>query len=62
MAAILIVEDDRLVAGQTTRSLRKAGRVPVLAPDARSAPDEAVDRPDVILLDLALLDPLTLGL
>jgi DNA-binding response OmpR family regulator len=62
MAAILIVEDDELVAGQMARTLRKAGHVPILAPDARSALDEAVDRPDVILLDLGLPDPLTLGL
>lgn len=57
MAAILIAEDDGLVAGQMARTLRKAGHVPILAPDARSALDEAVDRPDVILLDLGLPDP-----
>jgi CheY-like chemotaxis protein len=53
---ILIVEDDGLVAGQMARTLRQAGHVLILAPNARSAPDEAVDRLGVILLDLGLPD------
>lgn len=56
MAAILIVEDDGLVAGHLARILRQAGHTPILAPDARSALQEARDRPDAILLDLGLPD------
>src|SRR3990172_2193614 len=56
MAAILIVEDDGLVAGHVARTLRQAGHTPILASDARSALQEAADRPDIILLDLGLPD------
>jgi len=56
VAAILIVEDDGLVAGQMVRTLRQAGHLPILAPDARSALQEAGDLPDLILLDLGLPD------
>jgi len=56
MAAILIVEDDGLVAGQMARTLRQAGHTPILAHDAHSALKEARDRPDAILLDLGLPD------
>lgn len=56
MAAILIVEDDGLVAGHFARTLRQAGHTPILAHDARSALREALDRPDAILLDLGLPD------
>jgi len=56
MAAILIVEDDGLVAGQMARTLRKAGHTPIFAHDANTALQEAFGRPDVILLDLGLPD------
>lgn len=56
MAAILIVEDDGLVAGHFARTLRQAGHTPILAHDARSALQEALSRPDAILLDLGLPD------
>jgi CheY-like chemotaxis protein len=56
MATVLIVEDDGLVAGRMVQMLRKADHTPVRAPDARSALREALDRPDVILLDLRLPD------
>lgn len=56
MAAILIVGDDRLLIGHMARTLRQAGHTPILAPDARSAQEEAADRPDIILLDLGLPD------
>jgi DNA-binding response OmpR family regulator len=56
MAMILIVEDDGLVAGQMARTMRQAGHTPVLARDARSALEEALARPDAILLDLGLPD------
>ncbi|MFI5342553.1 MAG: PleD family two-component system response regulator [Candidatus Methylomirabilales bacterium] len=50
------MEDDGLVTGKMARTLRQAGHVPILAPDAQSALDEAADRPDVILFDLGLPD------
>jgi DNA-binding response OmpR family regulator len=56
MAAILIVEDDGLVAGHMARTLRQAGHTPVLAADAHAALREAMERPDVVLLDLGLPD------
>lgn len=56
MAAILIVEDDGLVAGHMARTLRQAGHTPILAPDARSGLQEALGRPDIVLLDLGLPD------
>jgi DNA-binding response OmpR family regulator len=56
MAAILIVEDDSQLAWLEARILRQAGHTPILAPDARSALQEAADRPDIILLDLGLPD------
>ncbi|HTU01332.1 MAG TPA: response regulator [Candidatus Sulfotelmatobacter sp.] len=56
MATVLIVEDDGLVAGRMVQLLRKADHTPVQAPDARSALREALDRPDLILLDLRLPD------
>ncbi len=56
MAAILIVEDDGLIAGHFARALRQAGHTPILAHDACSALQEALDRPDAILLDLGLPD------
>lgn len=56
MAAILIIEDDGLIAGQMARTLRQAGHTPILAPDAHSALQEAAELPDIILLDLGLPD------
>ena len=56
MAAVLIIEDDGLVAGYMARTLRQAGHTPILAPDARSALQEAAEQPDLILLDLGLPD------
>lgn len=56
MATVLVVEDDGLVAGRMVQMLRKADHTPVRAPDARSALREALDRPDIILLDLRLPD------
>jgi CheY-like chemotaxis protein len=56
MATVLVVEDDGVVAGRMVRMLRKADHRPVRAADARSALREALDRPDVILLDLRLPD------
>lgn len=56
MAAILIVEDDGLIAGHFARTLRQAGHTPILAHDAHCALQEARGRPDAILLDLGLPD------
>ncbi len=56
MAAILIVEDDGVLARHMVRTLRQAGHAPILAPDAHSALREAGDRPDVIMRDLGLPD------
>jgi DNA-binding response OmpR family regulator len=56
MAAILIVEDDGLVARHMARTLRQSGHTPILAPDGRSALQEATDCPDIVLLDLGLPD------
>jgi CheY-like chemotaxis protein len=56
MAAILIVEDDGLVARSMARTLRQAGHNPALASDARSGLREALGHPRVILLDLGLPD------
>lgn len=56
MATVLIVEGDGLVARGMARTLRQAGHTPILAPDARSAQEEAADRPDIILLNLGLPD------
>jgi DNA-binding response OmpR family regulator len=56
MAAILIVEDDQSLAWAEARILRQAGHTPIHAPDARTALQEAADRPDLILLDLGLPD------
>ena len=56
MAAILIVEDDQSLAWAEARILRQAGHTPIHAPDARTALQEAADRPDLILLDLRLPD------
>jgi DNA-binding response OmpR family regulator len=56
MAMILIVEDDRVLAEAVVHLLRKAGHSPVLAADARTALREALDLPDLILLDLVLPD------
>jgi len=56
MAAILIVEEDRILAQQVARTLRQAGHLPILASDARSALRGAEEHPDVILLDLELPD------
>jgi CheY-like chemotaxis protein len=56
MAAILIVEEDGVLAQQMARTLRQAGHFPILASDARSALRGAEERPDVILLDLELPD------
>jgi len=56
MATVLIVEDDGLVAGRMVQLLRRADHTTVRAPDARSALREALDRPDLILLDLRLPD------
>jgi DNA-binding response OmpR family regulator len=56
MAAILIVEEDGVLARQMGRTLRASGHFPIHASDAHSALREAEDRPDVILLDLELSD------
>ncbi len=56
MAAILIVEDDGLVARHMAQALRQSGHTPIVAHDARSALREAIDSPDIILLDLGLPD------
>jgi len=56
MATVLIVEDNRDLAGLEARILRQAGHTPILAPDARTALQEAVAGPDLILLDLGLPD------
>lgn len=56
MATILIVANDGLVAGRMVRTLRQAGHSLIVAPDARSALEDALDLPDVILLDLDLSD------
>jgi DNA-binding response OmpR family regulator len=56
MAAILVVEDDGLVARQTARVLRQAGHTTILAHNAREALEEARTPPDLILLDLGLPD------
>jgi CheY-like chemotaxis protein len=56
MATVLVVEDDGLVAGRMVQMLRNADHTPVRAADARSALREALERPDVILLDLRLPD------
>jgi CheY-like chemotaxis protein len=56
MATILIVEDEALVARIMAHFLRRAGHVPILAPDGRSALHAVSAHPDVILLDLGLPD------
>jgi len=56
MAAILIVEEDEVLARQMARTLRATGHFPIHASDAHSALREAQDLPDVILLDLELSD------
>lgn len=56
MALILIMGHYGLMAGHMARTLRRAGHTPILAPDARSALQEALDLPDLILLDLDLSD------
>lgn len=56
MAAILIVEEDAVLAQQMARTLRQIGHFPILAADAQSALRGAEERPDVILLDLELPD------
>ena len=56
MAAILIVEDDGLIARQTARVVRQTGHRPILAHDGCAGLKEARNRPDLILLDLGLPD------
>lgn len=56
MAVILIVESDSRVTGDLARAMREAGHAPIIASDARSALQEAMNRPDIILLDLRLPD------
>jgi CheY-like chemotaxis protein len=56
VATILIVEDDGLVARQAARALRQTGHTPVLAHDGRTALEEVLSHPDLILLDLGLPD------
>lgn len=56
MAAILIVEEDGVLARQMVRTLRQAGHLPTLASTAQAALREAGEQPDVIVLDLELLD------
>lgn len=56
MAAILIVEEDRVLAQQMARTLRQTGHFPILASDARSALRGVEERPDLILLDLEMPD------
>jgi DNA-binding response OmpR family regulator len=56
MAAILIVEDDPLIARQMARTLSEAGHTPTLANDGRTALQVAAERPDIVLLDLGLPD------
>jgi DNA-binding response OmpR family regulator len=52
MAAILIVEEDGVLARQMVRTLRQAGHLPTLASTAQAALREAGEQPDVIVLDL----------
>jgi DNA-binding response OmpR family regulator len=56
MAAILIVASDGALAKHMVRTLRQAGHTPILAPDARSALQEAPGCADLILLDVPLPD------
>jgi DNA-binding response OmpR family regulator len=56
MATILIVEENRTLAGFEARILREAGHTTILAADARSALLEAAAGPDLILLALGLPD------
>ena len=55
LAAILIVEEDGVLARQMVRTLRQAGHLPTLASTAQAALREAGEQPDVIVLDLELL-------
>jgi CheY-like chemotaxis protein len=54
MAAILIVEEDGVLARQMARILRQAGRHPTLASAVDAALREVGEQPDMILLDLEL--------
>src|SRR5581483_8583562 len=57
MAMILLVEDDRIVAAALTRALVDAGHVVRTAAQAVDALRIATDeRPDLVILDLALPD------
>jgi DNA-binding response OmpR family regulator len=56
MAAILIVENDRQVAGYLAHTMREAGHTPIIASDACSALQGAMDCPDIVLFDLGLPD------
>jgi response regulator RpfG family c-di-GMP phosphodiesterase len=56
MATILIVEEDGVLAWQMMRTLLQAGHLPILASYSQSALREAGEHPDVIVLDLELLD------
>ncbi len=56
VAAILVVEEDQVLATQMMRTLRQAGHHPVLASHAQAALREAEGQPDMILLDLELVD------
>lgn len=52
MGAILIVAHKGREAGHLVRSLREAGHTPIFASDSRAALQEALECPDLILLDL----------
>lgn len=56
MATILLVANDGPVAGHMVRTLRQAGHTPIFASDARSALQEALGCPDIVLFDLGLPD------
>jgi DNA-binding response OmpR family regulator len=56
MATILIVEEDGVLAWQMVRTLRQASYLPILASYSQAALREAREHPDVIVLDLELLD------
>jgi DNA-binding response OmpR family regulator len=56
MARILVVEDDDPLARVLAYQLRRAGHVPIAAPDGETALREARAHPDLILLDLGLPD------
>lgn len=56
MAVVLVVADDLAGARQMAQALRRTGHTPILVPKARAALQDAIDGPDIILLDLRLSD------